>query len=325
MPEKDSSEFFVKNTSNTNDDADLPFVMDGIRSMKFYSLLTLQILSVFCSLFLLYHFLFDRLIRQVLYNHLIIALLFVSLLTCTIDLPLILFHLKVNVTPLSNGRFCLFWNYVDLSFYALISLLMLWTSIERYLFIYHSPCFQRRSLICFSHRLPLLLIPLYVSLFYSVAILIHPCENHFDFTQVVCGELCYYSQTPWLAVIDQWLNNILPALFIAVLNLFLFVRVIWQKRRRPGRSLSWQRHRRMVLQLLPVTLLYLAGVLPYGFVTCASLLGFSSQASLTLQGHFFYLFYYVAVLLPFVSLIGMPNIYSKILPKRTPQIYPTVI
>ena len=298
------------------------FVMDDIRSVKFYSLLTLEIFSVLCSLLLLYNFLFDRAIRQILYNHVIIALIVISLLTCSIDLPMILFHLKHNVTPMFNDRFCLFWNYVDLSFYALISLLMLWTSIERYLFIYHTQSLQHRWLF---HRLPLMFIPLYVLLFYAVVILLHPCSNHFDVNQVVCGELCYYSRTPWLALIDQLLNNILPAILIACLNVFLFIRVVVQKRRRMRRSVSWQRHRRMVLQLIPVAILYLCGVLPYGLIVCAYLLGFYSESSLVLQGHFFYLFYYVAVLLPMVCLLGMPNIYSKFLPRKPQQqIYPTI-
>ena len=136
--------------------------------------------------------------------------------------------------------------------------------------------------------------------------------------------MCYYEASPWLGFLDQALHNIIPTVLIVLLNVVLFIRVLWQKRHRMRQPIRWRQHRRMVLQLVPASVLYVCGVIPYGLLFSVHLLGGWSDVGIDLQGHFFYLFYYIAVLLPFVCLLGMPSIYSKLCRKRQVQIFPTL-
>jgi hypothetical protein len=299
------------------------FTADSIRQAKFYSLSVLETCSVFCCLLLLYYLFFDRASRNTLHHHMFVALLLTSLCTCLVDIPLILFYLYQNRSPMQSNATCLLWNYVDLSLYALVSLLMLWASIERYLLIFYQNFTRTERRRLLFHYAPLMLIPVYVLVFYLAVVILHPCENHFDYSQVVCGELCYYSSTPVVGLVDQFLHNICPSILIAFLNVFLFVRVIWQKRYRMRQSVSWQRQRRLVLQLMPTVILYLCGVIPYGSVFCAYLLRFSSDASLYVQGQFFYLFYYVALFIPLLCLIALPKAYSRFFSRRPALVRPS--
>ena len=296
-----------------------------IRLLKFYSLSVLDVLSLLCSSYLLYQLKSTRNDRQKYSNHLIMSLLVVSVLTCLFDVPLILFYLWTGRVLFANDLFCQLWNFVDLSFYGLISLFMCWISVERYLFIFsHRYQTNARQIKCFRFY-ALFVLPAYIFTFYFCSIFAHRCVNSFHYDLVVCGELCYYSSTRYLAFIDQYLNNIIPSVFITVLNFLLFVRVLWQKKYRMRQAMTFQQHRRMVLQLVPVAVLYLSGVLPYGALVSIYLLGFSSPFTLYLQGHCFYLFYYIAVLLPFICLISLPKVYSRLTCHRRIDVQPTIL
>jgi hypothetical protein len=99
--------------------------------IKFGILLSLQIPSVLCYLFLLFHLLFKRSMRRSLNNHVFIVLLFIGLI----------------------------WNFLDLFLYSLTNVLMLWASIERHILIFHKSILniQRKRFII--HYLPLIILP----------------------------------------------------------------------------------------------------------------------------------------------------------------------
>ncbi|CAF3666484.1 unnamed protein product [Rotaria sp. Silwood1] len=51
------------------------------RSVQFWLILIFEIPSIACSLFVLYHLVFDRQLRRALHNHVFIILLFINLIT----------------------------------------------------------------------------------------------------------------------------------------------------------------------------------------------------------------------------------------------------
>jgi hypothetical protein len=72
--------------------------------------------------------------------------------------------------------------------------------------------------------------------------------------------------------------------------------------------MQWYRHRKIVVQIIPVSVLYLCGVIPYGLLTSINRFsGWSSMGMHVQQLYFFYLFYLLTQLLPFAYLAGMPK------------------
>ncbi|CAF4176106.1 unnamed protein product, partial [Adineta steineri] len=57
---------------------------------RFWFLIILTTLSILCTGFVLYHLLFDRILRQAMNNHVIIILLILNFLIEAIDIPFIL-------------------------------------------------------------------------------------------------------------------------------------------------------------------------------------------------------------------------------------------
>ncbi len=295
---------------------------DLSRQIKFDILLPILIPSIVCSFFLLYHLIFNRTNRQALHNHVMVALLMTGLIVDLVDIPMVLNYLRTDLFTASTSIGCLIWNFFDITLYGLISLLMLWASIERHILIFHDQLVstkQRRRLI---HYAPLIIIPTYMITFYFIIIFLYPCKNVFDYSKVVCGATCFYIANPALALFDQLAHSTIPAILIALFNMALLVRVIWQKHYRMRQSVGKLQHRRMILQLIPVSILYLCGVVPYGMLNCIHMFGIWTDVGTTLQLHFFYLFYLMAVFLPFICLLGMPNVYSKVSCKRQIQVAP---
>lgn len=283
------------------------------RRIKFGVLVSLQIPSLACYCGLLHHYLGDRQSRAALQNHAPLALLIVGLLTVLVDLSLILDYLRMGVVSYVSDLYCQIWNFLDLTLYALVSILMLWSSIERHIIIFHSQqLLGTRRQKFFVHYLPLIIIFTYLIFFYIYIAFIHACTNKFDFHQVVCAGLCFVFETPVVGVLDQFLHTVIPSILIVIINMALWLRVLWQKYRHAGRIIEWKRQRKMVLQFLPMSTLYSCGYLPFGILQCYQAVNGPTTLSWTVQqGYFFYLFYLIGILHPFACLVGMPDVYKR--------------
>ncbi|CAF2405451.1 unnamed protein product [Rotaria sp. Silwood2] len=89
------------------------------------------------------------------------------------------------------------------------------------------------------------------------------------------------------------------------------------------RTMEWRQHRKMILQFLPVSILYSCGYLPFGFVQCYQAINGPTNLSLAIQQlYFFYLFYLIGALHPFACLIGMPELYWKWIHRENPRVAP---
>ena len=297
------------------------------RRVKFIVLISLQVPSIACYLGLIYHIVSNRAARRTLYNHAPLVLLFVGLITVFADLSMILDFLRMGIVSSSTHFYCRMWNFIDLLLYALVSILMLWTSIERHILIFHQHHLlntERKRF--FIHYFPFIIIFIYLIFFYLYVAFINPCENKFYYDQVVCGGLCFVPDTPILGVFDQLAHTIIPSILIFVLSIGLWLRILWQKYHRMRRAVEWRQHHKMILQFLPICILYLCGYLPFGFVQCYHMIHGPTDLSVSVQQlYFFYLFYLIGVLHPFACLIGMPEVYRKWSYRKATRVLPRTV
>ncbi|CAF1319528.1 unnamed protein product [Rotaria sp. Silwood1] len=297
------------------------------RLVKFGILISLQPPSIICYLASIHYIVSNRRAREALHNHGPLVLLFVGLFTVIFDLSMILDFLRTGVVTPSTYSYCRMWAFFDMLLYALVCILMLWISIERHILIFH----QRQWLDTerkryFVHYLPLILIFGYLTAFYIYGGFIYPCENNFDYHVVLCGSLCFAFADPVLGLYDQFVNSLIPILLIVIVNLGLWIRIVWQKYYRVRQAMEWRQHRKMIVQFVPVAVLYMSGYLTYGFLQCYHMIhGPTDLSTFIQQVYFFHLFYLVGLLHPFVCLIGMPEVYRKWLPKRDRHITPTAL
>src|SRR5690606_19514091 len=133
-------------------------------------LIVLEPPSLLCNLFFVYHLITDRNLRTAIHHHVILALLIVSLLTNFIEIPHILHYLRLGIVTSQTTLSCLIWQWCDYLFYGQANILMLWASFERHLLVFHNHLINTSRSRFFTHYLPLLLIVIYLTLFYTIVI-----------------------------------------------------------------------------------------------------------------------------------------------------------
>ena len=107
------------------------------KAIKFWLVLFGEVFSIPCYLLVIYYFLTQKTIRQALYNHAIIASLFVDLIILTVDLSFHLGYLRLGYIVPSIPAVCLIWQLVDYGFWYGDLFLKSWVAIERHIFIFH--------------------------------------------------------------------------------------------------------------------------------------------------------------------------------------------
>ncbi len=116
---------------------------------------------------------------------------------------------------------------------------------------------------------------------------------------------------PLLGGLDSVVNNILPILIISIANFIVVFRVIYQKRRLNQANI-WRKQRKMTIQLLCSSLLYLVPSLPLNSFFFAYLCGLPKTTGIQVQLYFNFLTYFIILLYPFVCLGSLPDLYKKI-------------
>ncbi|CAF1394303.1 unnamed protein product [Adineta ricciae] len=282
------------------------------RAIKFWILLFCQIPSVLCSIFVLYHMVRSRANRQVLANHVVIAMLGVGVLIVTIDLSIALkFLYQGTVNPRSDA-FCYTWVYINYILYVNGIYLMAWASIERHFLVFSPQYFRtfRQQLI--RHYFPILLCLVYPIVFYIYTISFYPCAQVFNYQRLVCGSPCFKKASFILNFYDQAMHSLIPCIIIVLFTVALVVRVIRHKRRIQGLLFSWKRQQRMVLQLLSIACLYIIFNAPPFFVAGIRATVSKTFATVEYEIYFLYLFYVLTLFLPFVCLPSLGGVRAKL-------------
>jgi hypothetical protein len=153
-------------------------------------------------------------------------LLIVNGLVTGVELPITLYFL-FGGTIYSASR-CSGWIVLNYSFVQLSIFLMAWTSIERYLFIYHNHLIKQHFILL--HYIPIAVLYLFTPLLYSGLVLVYPCQPNYDPRLYLCGGPCY-SLDRAVGFYDWFGNGIAMQLTILLVNITLIVRHLVQRHR----------------------------------------------------------------------------------------------
>ncbi|CAF3784076.1 unnamed protein product [Adineta steineri] len=278
------------------------------RNSKFGILLILEPPSLLCNFIFVFYLIIDHNLRVAIHHHVILALLIVSLLTNLIEIPRILHYLRIGIVTPQTTMSCLMWQWCDYLLYGQANVLMLWASFERHILVFHSRFVSTTRGRLFIHYLPLFLIIIYLILFYTIVILIYPCKRNFDFELPLCGQPCFTDYSI-LSLYDLFIHSWLPTFFIAILSVSLVVRVINRKRTLLQQDIPWRKHRRMILQLLSISCLYLICMGPYTLIQVIDLLvGLPDGAEYIKNVYFFYVYWLLTLLLPYTCIGCLPEV-----------------
>ena len=281
------------------------------RSTRFWLLLIMDIPSIICSFFLLFHLLINKSLRSQLTNHVIIILLIIGLIIELVDISLHLSFLHLGVVQPSLPFTCLIWWFMDIGLYNGCTIIMAWGSVERYLLIIYHQMFLNKKKRLIFHYLPLCILCLYILVFYIIVIIFPPCVNTYDYTLPVCNDFPCYLNNRLLGIWDSVINNVLPTIVISISSISLFIRIYIQKRRL-HQPIQWRKQRKMTFLLLSTCILYLIPNIPLNIMIFARLCGLPKDINVQSQLYFDFLCYFVILLYPFLCLGSLSELRQKI-------------
>jgi hypothetical protein len=273
--------------------------------------LVLEPPSIICNIVLVYYLIADRTLRWSLHHHAILALLIVSLIANLFDVPRVVHFLHIGRVIPETEINCLIWQWYDYMIYSHSNVLLLWVSIERYLLIFHGYLFNTVKRRLFSHYLPLLTTAVYIIIFYTIVIFFIPCDKVLDFSVVLCGLPCYTSQLI-ISLYDNFAHNLLPICFNILLSIALVIRVLYRKRAGLQQPAQRHKHRKMVLQLVLISSIHVACVLPYALLVFIQVVAEMPKLTAYVQDDYVYFFWLLTVLQPFVYIGCLPEVASKV-------------
>ena len=266
--------------------------------------------SVVVAIFTLYHLIINRTLRYALNNHVIILLLSLGLIVSLTDVVWLIYYFRVGIVLSSTPAFCLTWLMVDTAIYVSIQVLMAWASIERHILIFYPSCFATRNKRLLFHYLPLIVCVAYPTLFYSVVFIILPCNRPFYYRAPLCARYSCLSRYSWLALWDSICHFMLPAFIIGIFGIGLVVRVLYS-RYRIRQRIDWRKYRKLTIQLLPISILYIV-------LKCPPMIMFAvytAGVDLGVGGSYFsagvFFSYWSILLTPFATVLSLPNLRTK--------------
>ncbi|CAF0924048.1 unnamed protein product [Adineta ricciae] len=280
--------------------------------IKFILLLITEILSYLCTLLILSFLLFNwrSLIIKGLRNHFILSLVLVTFIYLTLDLPFTIQYYELGYDMHHSILFCLWWYWLDYTLVVICIFLTAAASIQRHILIFHAHWLHQYRLRWMLHFVPILACFVYPGVFYLVVMSIHPCV--YD-ESIYCPAPCY-TENIILFNLDWILNTAFPLSTIILANITLIVRVIRsmkKTRRRP--SLTWKRQRKLTLQLVALSSLFVLGWAPSTVVSIVQSFALPTLFSdIPELDYLNYLTYFVCPLQPFLCLFGLPELLKSL-------------
>ncbi len=279
------------------------------RYIKLCLFVSLEIPSVLISIYILYKFFRFRQHRSHLNNHSIIALIIISFIETTTELPIALEYLRVGQVQPSKYSFCIFWIWYNFSLQTTNLSFMTWTSIERHILIFHSNWIQTSIGKWKWHYIPLIICSTYIPIFYFSCIILYQCQNSFDYTSLLCGTICY-NQVTWLSTYDWTSNMLIPSLVIPIGSITLLLRVLIQSKKMK-RTINWKSTRKITIQLISISMLYLIFWSPLALVSLIRIYFIPDLIDDITYYYLYYTPYFVQLLTPFVCIACLPEMWPK--------------
>ena len=296
-------------------------IVDPSNQIKYIIMQTLHIPSIVCSLFTLTHLLTNRKLRSTLHNHTSLVLLIISVFDSFLSHPFTLNYLRTGHATPATDKMCISWNFFNALCATSVYLTMAWSSIERHLLIFYSSLFTTHRGRVLFHYVPLFIVTtIYPIVANIVIILLYPCANHFNTLSLFCGYSCAL-KIPSVALFFRIAHNFVPVVIVTCSALVLILRVIKQKRLVQNNRFHYRRYCRMIIQLLTLASLFLILTLPSfitGIVQNCCLPTFAAALQIP---YFTFLIRFSTILMPFVCLSLLPEIWPKLLPCKNTQIH----
>ena len=283
------------------------------RYIKFIPFVSLTPAALICNCICVYYLISDRILRHTIHNHAILTLLIATLLTNLVEVPRIMHYLRLGVVIPQSEMNCRIWQWCDYLLFSMVNVLMLWISVERYLLIFHGHLYRTQKSRFFYHYLPLTIIVLYMVFFYIVVFFIFQCEQQIDFSLPLCGFPCYTAHTI-ISLYDFIVHTWIPLFLGISLDTLLIIRIIYRKRvGLQQQSVNQHKHRKMVIQILCISSLYFILQGPFIGVLFIQLFVVLPNSIVYVQTvYFYYFFWLLSLLLPFVCIGCLPEVTSKL-------------
>jgi hypothetical protein len=227
-----------------------------------------------------------------------------------VDIPFHLSFLHLGVVYPSTPGLCMLWWFMDIGLYTGCIIIMAWGSVERYLLIFHDRFFLNKNKRFIFHYFPFIILLIYILIFYIIAIIFPSCMNIYNYSLPACNDFLCYLRDPAFGVWDSVVNNIIPIVIISISSLVLVIRVYYQKRRLNQPNV-WRKQRKMTVQLLCSSVLYLIPNMPLNIFVIAHLCGLSENVGVQIQLYFNFLCYFVILLYPFVCFGSLSELRKK--------------
>ena len=282
--------------------------------VQFWSFLISDVISLSCTFVTLYFLLSDRILRRALNNHVIIVLLVVGLIYELTVIPWSLHNNRFETPWSASPTFYLFWVFFDYSLFSLQIALFAWATIERHILIFHDRWVSTAKKRFFIHYLPISIIIAYCMVYYSIVYFVIPCQTPFD--RFLAGGTyapCAFDRTV-LGTWDLMFHQVFPTLLITCFSLGLVVRVVCQKIR-VRQPVQWRKHRKMTIQLVAISIIYVVLNGPWVVVTFAHQCGLSSEVVMigVIYGNF--LNYFIIFSFPLVTFLSLSELRTKLTKK----------
>lgn len=300
------------NNSNDAPDMSTSTQMPLSTSIMFWTYLVLDIPSTICLVFVLCQFLTRKTLYRAMNNHTIIAITISSLGTNLIDIPFALTYARLGFVWPPMPVVCIGWWFTVNCNYATTNILLAWASFERHILIFHEKWLSTKKGRWLIHYIPLIFLSVYPSIFYVAVVFIPSCNYKFvfDYTLPVCGWIpCYASQTA-IVMYDLSINGVLPNIVIAICSIGLLIRVIWHRHIRNRQPIQWQKYRKLSIQMLSLSIVFLIFNLPYLIYV---IMEYGNFLPLDINSEIFaYLIFltgFCMLFLPFITLLSLPDEY----------------
>lgn len=274
--------------------------------VRFWLLLVFLVPAISVSLFVLFRILHERTSRNTLSNHIIILLVVAGLIMQVTVFPWMLHRYRHEGTWEISYSFSVMWLFLDWGLTTIQNMLFAWATVERHILVFHDRWLRTKKNIFLLHYLPSIVIVLYCIIYYCIVFFFPPCENRYVHFEM---DLCLTRTNSWLTY-ETTVHMIYPILVIVLFSFLLLMRIIWQKHP-VHQSMRWRKHRKMTLQLLSISLLYLFFLSPATVTNSVILTGVSHESIADAHGLTIYLTYFLILLTPFVCALSLPKTRTR--------------
>ncbi|CAF1025033.1 unnamed protein product [Adineta steineri] len=253
----------------------------------------------------------DRVLRNALNNHVIIVMIFLGLILQCIDVSGLAYYDRTGAVLVSTKAFCFAWAFIHAIAFVGIINLVAWASIERHILIFHPNLVRTKIKRFFLHYLPLVICVMCPGVFYFTMFFIVPCSVTMSYNKIECGYYSCVTVNPSVALYDSVVNYIIAPFIIVIFSVALIIRVLASKCRARQR-IQWRNYKKMAIQLLSISFLYIFLYFPPIFFYAAytaGLLQYIIATSYYSDSNYFA--YYAILLTPFVCALSMPELRTK--------------